>query len=43
MAERRTWFAVLIRNNDRIISALSPLPLAARQSITFDRGVEFGA
>ncbi len=50
MVERRTRFAVLIRNTDRkagpmadtIINALAPLPLAARQSITFDRGFEFG-
>ncbi len=26
---------------DTIINALAPLPLAARQSITFDRGFEF--
>lgn len=45
LVERKTRFAVLVRNNDRkaramantMINALSPLPLDARQSITFDR------
>lgn len=48
LVERKTRFAVLMRNNDRkaramantMINALSPLPLDARQSITFDRGLD---
>ena len=49
LVERRTRFMVLFRNNDRrskpimnrLISILSPLPQTARQSLTFDRGLEF--
>ena len=44
--ERKTRYAVLFRNNDRsskqlmnrLIILLSPLPLSARRSITFNRG-----
>lgn len=49
LVERKTRYAVLFRNNDRsskhlmnrLITLLSPLPLSARRSITFDRGLEF--
>ena len=49
LVERKTRYAVLFRNNDRsskhlmnrLIALLSPLPLSARRSITFDRGLEF--
>jgi IS30 family transposase len=51
LVERKTRYAVLFRNNDRsstmlmnrLIDLFSPLPLPARQSITFDRGFEFVA
>lgn len=47
--ERVSRFKVLMKNSDRrsrpvmdgLISSLSPLPAYARQSITFDRGLEF--
>ncbi|MCA0964081.1 IS30 family transposase [Salipiger bermudensis] len=49
LAERKTRFAVLFRNNDRstthlmrgLMAVMEPLPQPARQSITFDRGIEF--
>jgi transposase, IS30 family len=49
MVKRKSRFTVLLRNNDRrskplmsrLIAALSPLPLPARRSLTFDRGLEF--
>ena len=49
LVERRTRFDVLFKNNDRrskplmdrLIDLLSPLPVPARQSMTFDRGLEF--
>jgi len=49
LVERKTRFAVLFRNNDRssthlmnrLMSVMEPLPQLARQSITFDRGIEF--
>lgn len=49
LIERKTRYTVLLRNNDRksrplmdrLITSLSPLPLEARRSITFDRGFEF--
>lgn len=49
LVERKTRFAVLFRNNDRsskhfmanLMNVMEPLPLIARQSITFDRGIEF--
>ncbi|MBP1807502.1 IS30 family transposase [Rubellimicrobium aerolatum] len=49
MVERRSRYTVLFRNNDRrsrplmarLIEVLSPLPQHARQSLTFDRGLEF--
>ena len=49
LVERKTRYAVLFRNNDRsskhlmnrLVTLLSPLPLSARRSITFDRGLEF--
>ncbi|TNC46254.1 IS30 family transposase [Rubellimicrobium rubrum] len=49
VVERKSRFTVLFRNNDRrskslmgrLIDLLSPLPQAARQSLTFDRGLEF--
>lgn len=48
--ERKTRFAVLFSNNDRstahlmnrLMSVMEALPLPARKSITFDRGIEFG-
>ena len=51
LVERKTRFAVLFRNPDRrsaplmdrLVTALAPLPVAARWSITFDRGLEFTA
>ena len=49
LIEREMRFAVLFRNNDRsskhfitkLMNVMDPLPLTARQSITFDRGIEF--
>ena len=49
LVERKTRYAVLFRNNDRsskmlmnrLINLFSPLPVTARRSITFDRGLEF--
>lgn len=49
LVERKTRFTVLFRNNDRrskpimarLIDVMSPLPQAARRSLTFDRGLEF--
>ena len=49
LVERKTRFAVLFRNNDRstthlmnrLMEVMAPLPLPARRSITFDRGIEF--
>lgn len=49
LVERKSRFTVLFRNNDRrskplmgrLIDLLSPLPQPARQSLTFDRGLEF--
>ena len=49
VVERTSRFTVIFKNNDRrskpimekLITQLSPLPSAARQSITFDRGFEF--
>lgn len=49
LIERKTRFTVLFRNNDRrsrpimtrLINLMSPLPQAARRSLTFDRGLEF--
>ena len=51
VVERKTRYTVLLQNNDRrsksvmqkLITAMAPLPLQARQSITFDRGFEFTA
>ncbi len=47
--ERRTRYAVLFKNNDRrskplmdwLIDLFCPLPAPARQSMTFDCGLEF--
>ena len=49
LVERKTRYAVLFRNNDRssnhfmarLMNVMEPLPQSARQSITFDRGIEF--
>lgn len=49
VVERLSRYTVLFRNNDRrskpimssLIGLLSPLPQHARQSLTFDRGLEF--
>ena len=49
LVERKTRFAVLFRNNDRstthlmnrLMTVMELLPQSARQSITFDRGIEF--
>ncbi|MCB5205571.1 IS30 family transposase [Neorhizobium sp. T786] len=49
VVERKSRYTVLFRNNDRrskpimnqLISHLAPLPAQARQSLTFDRGLEF--
>lgn len=49
VVERKSRYTVLFRNNDRrskpimnqLISHLAPLPARARQSLTFDRGLEF--
>lgn len=49
VVERKSRYTLLFRNNDRrskplmsrLIEVLSPLPQAARQSLTFDRGLEF--
>lgn len=49
VVERKSRYTVLFRNNDRrskpimdqLIGHLSPLPAQARQSLTFDRGLEF--
>lgn len=51
LVERKTRYAVLLRNNDRstrhlmdrLMTAIEPLPQPARRSITFDRGIEFSA
>lgn len=51
MVERVSRYTVVMRNQDRrskpimeaLIRDLAPLPSAARQSITFDRGTEFSA
>ncbi|MEP4037145.1 IS30 family transposase [Pseudophaeobacter sp.] len=49
LLERKPRFAVLFRNNDRsskpfmakLTNVMEPLPQIARQSIPFDRGIEF--
>lgn len=49
IVERKSRYTVLYRNNnsrfkpiiDRLVNGLSSLPQFARQSITFDRGIEF--
>jgi transposase, IS30 family len=49
VVERKSRHTVLFRNNDRrskpimnqLIRHLAPLPVTARQSLTFDRGLEF--
>lgn len=49
VVERKSRYTVLFRNNDRrskpimkqLIHHLAPLPVNARQSLTFDRGLEF--
>ena len=49
VVERMSRYTVIFRNNDRrsrplmnrLIDLLSPLPRDARQSLTFDRGLEF--
>ena len=49
LVERKTRFAVLFRNNDRstthlmnkLMGVMEPPPQPARESITFDRGIEF--
>ena len=49
VVERKSRYVVLFRNNDRrskplmgrLIEMLAPLPQHARQSLTFDRGLEF--
>lgn len=49
LVERKTRYAELFRNNDRssnhfmtrLMNVMEPLPQTARQSITFDRGIEF--
>ncbi|WP_246832607.1 IS30 family transposase [Thioclava sp. DLFJ4-1] len=49
LVERKTRFAALFRNNDRstthlmdwLMEIVDRLPQLARQSITFDRGIEF--
>lgn len=49
VVERKSRYTVLFRNNDRrskpimnqLIHHLAPLPAQARQSLTFDRGLEF--
>ena len=49
LVERKTRYAVLFRNNYRsskyfiatLMNVMEPLPQTARQSITFDRGIEF--
>lgn len=51
VVERKSRYTVLFRNNDRrskpimnqLIGHLGPLPVAARQSLTFDRGLEFAS
>jgi len=51
LVERKTRYAVLFRNNDRssnhfmtrLMNVMEPLPQLARQSITFDRGIEFSS
>lgn len=51
VVERKSRFTLLFRNNDRrsrpimnqLINHLGPLPAHARQSLTFDRGLEFVA
>lgn len=50
VVERFSRYTVLFRNNDRrfrpimntLIDVLAPLPQPARQSLTFDRGLERG-
>lgn len=49
VVERVSRYTVIFRNNDRrskplmdnLINLLAPLPRHARQSLTFDRGLEF--
>jgi len=49
VVERKSRYILLFRNNDRrskpimnqLIRHLAPLPAQARQSLTFDRGLEF--
>ena len=49
LAERKTWLAVLFRNNDRsathlvnkLMTVLEPLPQPARRFVIFDREIEF--
>ena len=47
LVERRTRYAVLFKNRrskplmDQLINLFCPLPAPARQSMTFDRGLEF--
>ena len=49
VVERKSRYTLLFRNNDRrskpimnqLIRHLAPLPVQARQSLTFDRGLEF--
>jgi len=49
VVERKSRYTLLFRNNDRrskpimsqLIHHLAPLPAPARQSLTFDRGLEF--
>lgn len=49
VVERKSRYTVLFRNNDRrskpimsqLIHHLAPLPAPTRQSLTFDRGLEF--
>jgi IS30 family transposase len=49
VVERKSRYTLLFRNNDRrskpimsqLIRHLAPLPALARQSLTFDRGLEF--
>ena len=51
LVERVSRYAVVMRNENRqsmpiieaLINGLAPLPAAARQSVTFDRGTEFSA
>ena len=51
LVERKSRYTVMIKNPsrrsrpimDKIIETLSPLPVFARQSFTFDRGTEFAS